>query len=64
MGRRSPKQLPMPFDHSLPAAYLPADQAQQIVEALAELLLAAVRDTDPRDGTPTDEADDADENHR
>lgn len=64
MGRRPPTQLPMPFDRGLPAAYLPADQAQQIVEALAELLLAAVRDTARPDTPPDDEVDDARENHR
>jgi hypothetical protein len=64
MGRRPPKQLQMSFDRGLPAAYLPADQAQQVVEALAELLLAAARDTEPLDTTHDDEADDACENHR
>ena len=64
MGRRSPKQLPMPFDRGLPAAYLPADQAQHVVEALADLLLAAVRDADPLDTSRDDEANDACENHR
>ncbi|HYN09670.1 MAG TPA: hypothetical protein VES67_19975 [Vicinamibacterales bacterium] len=64
MGRRPPRQLQMPFDRGLPAAYLPADQTQQVVEALAELLLAAVRDTEPLDTTHDDEANDAGENHR
>ncbi len=64
MGRRPPKQLSMPFDRGLPAPYLPADQAQQIVEALAELLLAAVRNPEPPDTTPDDEVADARENHR
>ena len=64
MRHRPPSQLPMPFDRELPAVYLPADQAQQVVEALAELLLAAVRDPEPLDPTPDDEADDACENHR
>lgn len=64
MGRRPPQQLSMPFDRDLPAPYLPADQAQQIVEALAELLLAAVRDPAPPDTTPDEEVDDAREDHR
>lgn len=64
MGRRQPTQLQMPFDRGLPAAYLPADQAQQVVEALAELLLAAVRHADPLATTHDEEADDACENHR
>jgi len=64
MGRRPPKQLPMPFDRNLPALYLPADQTQQIVEALAELLLAAVRDPGPQDTPRDEEADDAREDHR
>jgi hypothetical protein len=64
MGRRSPKQLLMPFDRGLPAAYLPVEHTQQVVEALADLLLAAVRDADPLDTRRDDEADDACENHR
>jgi hypothetical protein len=64
MGRRSPKQLPMPFDRDQPAAHLPADQAQQVVEALAELLLAAVREAELLETNHDDEADDARENHR
>ena len=64
MGRRQPKQLQMPFDRSVPAAYMPADQAQQVVEALADLLLAAARDAEPLDPTRDNEADDACENHR
>jgi hypothetical protein len=54
----------MPFDRNVPALYLPADQTQQIVEALAELLLAAVRDPEPLDTARDEEADDARENHR
>ncbi len=64
MGRRSPKQLQMPFDRDLPAAYLPAEQTQHVVEALADLLLAAVRDANSLDTRRDDEADDACENHR
>jgi hypothetical protein len=64
MGHRRPKQLQMPFDRDVPAAYVPADQAQHVVQALAELLLAAVRDADLLDTPPDDEADDARENHR
>ena len=64
MGRRHPKQLQMPFDCGLPAVYLPADQTQHVIEALAELLLAAVRDPEPRDTPHDDEADDANEDHR
>jgi hypothetical protein len=64
MGRRSPKQLPIPFDRDLPAASLPADQAQQVREALAELLLAAVREAGLVETRHDDEADDARENHR
>ena len=54
MRRRHPRQLPMRFDSDVPAASLPAETAQEVVEALAELLLAADDD---------DERDDAREDH-
>jgi hypothetical protein len=54
----------MPFDRGLPAVYLPADQAQEVVAALADLLLAAARDPEPLDTPHDEEADNARENHR
>ena len=60
MRPRRPRQLPMPFDRDadLPVISMPANAADQVVEALADLLLAAVvGDTD-------EERDDAHEDHR
>ena len=57
--RRRPRQLPMPFDSDVPAVVLPAQTAQDLVKALADLLLATalyVHDDEERD--------DAREDHR
>lgn len=59
MRPRSPRQLPMHFEHAVPAVVLPARIAQDLVKALADLLLAAVVDTDD-----DEERDDAREDHR
>jgi hypothetical protein len=59
MRHRPPKQLHMPFDRDVPAVVLPARTAQDLVKALADLLLAAalgVHDDEERD--------DAREDHR
>ena len=58
MRRRPPRQIPMPFDREVPAVVLPARIAQDLVQALADLLLAAAV------GTPDEERDDAREDHR
>jgi hypothetical protein len=58
MQRRLPKQLPMPFEREVPAVVLPTRIAQDLVKALADLLLAAVL------GTNDEERDDAREDHR
>lgn len=58
MRRRPPKQLLMPFDREVPAVVLPARIAQDLVQALADLLLAAAV------GTHDEERDDAREDHR
>jgi hypothetical protein len=59
MRRRPPRQLPMPFERDVPAIVLPARTAQELVHALADLLLATASDTDH-----DEEPDDAREDHR
>jgi hypothetical protein len=59
MRRRRPRQMPIPFERELPAVVLPAPTAQDLVKALADLLLASVGEAD-RD----EERDDAREDHR
>ena len=52
MRRRPPRQLPMPFDRELPVVVLPAPIAEELVKALADLLLAsavAAADDEERD---------------
>ena len=41
-----PRQLPMPFDRAVPAVVLPAQTAQALVQALADLLLATASEAD------------------
>ena len=57
--RRRPRQLPMPFDSDVPAVVLPAQTAQDLVNALADLLLATAVDVHD-----DEERDDAREDHR
>ncbi len=57
--RRRPRQLPMPFDSDVPAVVLPAQTAQDLVKALADLLLATALDV-----YDDEERDDAREDHR
>lgn len=59
MRHRPPSQLPMPFDRELPAVVLPTKTAQELVEALADLLLASAPQADD-----DEERDDAREDHR
>ena len=59
MRRRPPKQLPMPFDREVPAVVLPAAIVEDLVKALADLLLAITEET-----TRDEERDDAREDHR
>ena len=56
---RRPRQMPMPFERDLPAVVLPTLIAQDLVTALADLLLASVGEAE-RD----EERDDACEDHR
>jgi hypothetical protein len=49
----------MPFDRELPAVVLPTKTAQELVEALADLLLASAPKADD-----DEERDDAREDHR
>jgi len=49
----------MPFDGDVPAVVLPAQTAQDLVKALADLLLASAVDADH-----DEERDDACEDHR
>jgi hypothetical protein len=51
--------MPMPFEHDLPAVVLPAPIAQDLVTALADLLLARVGEA-----AHDEERDDAREDHR
>ena len=59
MRRRPPTQMPIPFEREVPAAVLPASIAQDLVKALADLLLASAGDADH-----DEERDDAREDHR
>jgi hypothetical protein len=59
MRHRPPSQLPMPFDRELPAVVLPTKTAQELVQALADLLLASAAPADD-----DEERDDAREDHR
>jgi hypothetical protein len=59
MRRRPPRQLSMPFEREVPAVALPAQTAQELVKALADLLLASAGEADS-----DEERDDARENHR
>jgi hypothetical protein len=59
MRRRQPRQLPMPFEREVPVVVLPAQTAQDLVKALADLLLAAAGEADH-----DEERDDAREDHR
>jgi len=45
MRRRPPRQLPIPFEREVPAVILPAPTAQDLVKALADLLLASAGET-------------------
>lgn len=59
MRRRPPRQMPMPFERDLPAVVLPAPIAQDLVTALADLLLASAGEAEN-----DEERDDAREDHR
>jgi hypothetical protein len=59
MRRRPPRQMPMPFERDLPVIVLPAPIAQDLVTALADLLLARVGEAEN-----DEERDDAREDHR
>jgi hypothetical protein len=59
MRRRQPKQLPMPFNREVPAVVLPAPVAQDLVQALADLLLGNTDNVDD-----DEERHDAREDHR
>ena len=59
MRRRPPRQMPIPFEREVPTIVLPAPIAQDLVKALADLLLASAGDADH-----DEERDDAREDHR
>jgi hypothetical protein len=59
MRRRQPRQMPIPFEADVPAVVLPVQTAQDLVKALADLLLASAGEAE-RD----EERDDAREDHR
>ena len=58
MRRRPPRQMPIPFEPEVPAVVLPAPIAQDLVKALADLLLARAGDA-----AHDEEGDNARENH-
>jgi hypothetical protein len=51
--------VPIPFERDLPTVVLPAPIAEDLVKALAELLLASAGDTEH-----DEDRDDAREDHR
>lgn len=59
MRRRPPRQMPIPFEREVPAIVWPAPIAQDLVKALADLLLASAGDADH-----DEERDDARQDHR
>jgi len=59
MRRPRPRQMPIPFERDIPAVALPAAIAEDLVKALADLLLASAGKAE-RD----EERDDAREDHR
>ena len=59
MRHRRPRQVPIPFERDLPTVVLPAPIAEDLVKALAELLLASAGDTEH-----DEDRDDAREDHR
>jgi hypothetical protein len=60
MRHRPPRQMPIPFDRDdIPAVVLPAPMAQDLVTALADLLLASAGEAES-----DEERDDAREDHR
>ena len=59
MRRRREKQMLIPFERELPAVVLPAPIAEDLVKALADLLLASAGEAE-RD----EERDNAREDHR
>jgi hypothetical protein len=59
MRRRRVKQMPIPFERELAAVVLPAPIAEDLVKALADLLLASAGEAQRGE-----ERDDAREDHR
>jgi hypothetical protein len=59
MRHRRPRQMPIPFEREIPAVVLPAPIAEELVKALADLLLASAGEVE-RD----EERDDARKDHR
>lgn len=59
MRYRRPRQMPIPFEREIPAVVLPAPIAEELVKALADLLLASAGEAE-RD----EERDDARKDHR
>ena len=59
MRRRRPRQMPIPFERELPTVVLPAPIVEDLVKALADLLLASAKEAEH-----DEERDDAREDHR
>ena len=59
MRRRPPRQMPIPFERDVPAVVLPPPITRDLVQALADLLIASVREANH-----DEERDDARQDHR
>ena len=59
MRHRRPRQVPIPFEREMPAVVLPAPIAEELVNALADLLLASTEEAEN-----DEERDDAREDYR
>ena len=59
MRHRRPRQMPIPFERELPTVVLPAPIVEDLVRALADLLLASATEAEH-----DEERDDAREDHR
>lgn len=59
MRHRRPRQMPIPFEREIPAVVLPAPIAEELVKAVADLLLASAGEAES-----DEERGDARKDHR
>ena len=59
MRHRRPRQIPIPFEREIPAVVLPAPIAEELVKAVADLLLASAGEAES-----DEERGDARKDHR